>query len=31
MYNNPWITKRIEKLSKKKKKLFEKFLTNRNE
>ena len=30
-YNNPWITKGIKKLSKRKQKLYEKFLKNRNE
>ena len=30
-YNNPWITKRIKKLSKRKQTLYEKFLKNRNE
>ena len=30
-YNNPWITKGIKTLSKRKQKLYEKFLKNRNE
>ena len=30
-YNNPWITKGIKKSSKRKQKLYEKFLKNRNE
>ena len=30
-YNNPWITKEIKKSSKRKQKLYEKFLKNRNE
>ena len=30
-YNNPWITKEIKKSSKRKQKLYEKFIKNRNE